>query len=91
MLFLAGYSITLAVTSFGFLASVELSTGNNALNFLYILKIVRILQDCLIQFTMGPTVNMLGAFLMKVVPSSQSLEYCNRYTVSFYVSLNKLN
>lgn len=90
MLVLAGYSITLVITHLGFLASEELTTGNNALHFLYILKIVRILQNCLIQFTIGPTVNTLGAFLMKVVPSSQSLEYCNHYTVSFYMSLNKI-
>lgn len=72
MLFLAGYSITLVITRLGFLASEELTTGHNALHFLYILKIVSMLQDCLIQFAIGPTVNILGALLMKVVPSSQS-------------------
>lgn len=75
----------------GLFVSKEMTTGNNALHSSYILKRVKILQDFLIEFAIGPTVNALGAFLMKSGASSHSLEYCNQYTVSFSVSINKLN
>lgn len=91
MLFLAGSWVTLVITRLFFFVSEELTTRNNALHFSYILKIVKILQDCLIQFAIGPAVNTLGAFLMKVGARSHSLDYYNQYAVSFYVSINKLN
>lgn len=91
MLFLAGSWVTLVITRLVFFVSEELTTRNNALHFSYILKIVKILQDCLIQFAIGPAVNTLGAFLMKVGARSHSLDYYNQYAVSFYVSINKLN
>lgn len=52
----------------------EMTSGNNALHFSHTLKIVQILQDWLIQFAVGPPVNTLGAFLMKVGASSHNFE-----------------
>lgn len=58
----------------GFFFVSEMTSGNNALHFSHTLKIVQILQVWLIQFAVGPPVNTLGAFLMKVSVSSQNLE-----------------
>lgn len=65
----------LSYHKFGFVIFVsEMTSGNNALHFSHTLKIVQILQDWLIQFAVGPPVNTLGAFLMKVGASSHNPE-----------------
>lgn len=51
-----------------------MTSGNNALHFSHTLKIVQILQVWLTQFAVGPAVNTLGAFLVKVGVNSHNLE-----------------